>query len=239
MSDHSRDRSSFSDRLNVFLSHHRTTLLVLSVIVIVGIVATVVIAQLSNNRAERGALAAEQIEELWGEWQASRPSSEEEEISPETAALEESLRAAIAGTIEELPRRYGALRGRFVLGELEWELGNFDAARGAFLAVAEEHPDSHLAAIALFSAAAAAENAGDPDAATTIYGRIVAGEGDPNAEVAHALFNLGRIAEAQGDADLALDYYNRLIDEHGGSTWTNLGRNRIIWLTSRGVGSGE
>ena len=78
---------------------------------------------------------------------------------------------------------------------------------------------------------------GDTEAARELYGRIVSLEDTANLERPHALFNLGRLAEAAEETDLALEYYNQLIDEHPDSNWTNLGRNRIIWLTSQGVGS--
>jgi tetratricopeptide (TPR) repeat protein len=231
MSDKSPRQETLSERLNAFFSRYRLGLIVTASVLLIGIVAAVIVFQIADARAERMLEATEALQRLEADYAALA----EEEESADLQATEEELRAAIADLIDEYPRDYGALRARFVLGGLEWQLENWNAAYEAFLAVAEEHRPNYLTATALFSAAAAAENMGDVDRARELYGRVADGDLTPNTERAHALFNLGRLAEADGDATLALEYYNRLVDDHTGSNWTSLGRNRIIWLTSQGT----
>lgn len=228
---------SFADTLNAFLHNHRRLLLILGAAIVVLIIAAVAASQILSARADASVAAAERIQERWQAYQdADRAAGDEEAQSAPTEA-EADLRAAIDEAISDFPNGYAALRARYTLGQLEWQLENWEAALEAFVGIADEHRTSYLTAPALLNAAAAAENLGNTDRARELYGRLVDGDISPNAEIAHALFNLGRLAEEAGDRDLALEYYNRLVDEHGGSNWTNLGRNRIIWLQSQGAGA--
>jgi tetratricopeptide (TPR) repeat protein len=230
MSDKSPRQEPLSERLNAFFSRYRIGLIVTATVLLIGIVAAVIVFQVADARAERMLVATEAMQRIEADYAALS-----DEDSAERQAIEEELRTAITELIAEYPRDYGALRARFVLGSLEWQLENWSEAYDAFLAVAEEHRPNYLTAPALFSAAAAAENMGENDRARELYGRVADGDLTPNSERAHALFNLGRLAEAGDDTTLALEYYNRLVDEHAGSNWTSLGRNRIIWLTSQGT----
>jgi outer membrane protein assembly factor BamD (BamD/ComL family) len=49
------------------------------------------------------------------------------------------------------------------------------------------------------------------------------------------LFTQGRLNEELENHEVAADAYNRLVDEHPQSSWTNLARNRIIALKTRGL----
>jgi tetratricopeptide (TPR) repeat protein len=244
MSDHGSEKRTLAETLNNTLTRHRTGLLIGSAVLIVGIIAAVAIAQWMNVRTERSTAAAEEIENLWEDWQAASPNeangtetSDGEPASEEQLRIEERLRAAITSAREDYGNSYGGLRAGFVLGLLEWETGNFADAGAAFRDLADTHAGTYVEPIALANAAAAAEETGDTDAARELYGRIVTLEDTANLERAHAVFSLGRLAESAEEYQLALEYYNQLLDEHPDSNWTNLGRNRIIWLTSQGVAS--
>ncbi|MFA7566657.1 MAG: tetratricopeptide repeat protein [Alkalispirochaeta sp.] len=214
---------STTERLQTFLGSNRKLLTIISIVIIGGIVASVGISQWLDAQAERSAEAAEEIQELW---ESYRDESTDE--------AEATLRSAITEAVENHPRRYASLRALFVLGELEFSLGNYEASLESYEKLAALHGRSYIEPTALAAAAAAAEETGDIELARELHGRVVEIQDVPNLERPHSLFSLGRLAETQGDVDLALEYYNRLVDEHGSSSWTNLGRNRIIWLTSRG-----
>jgi tetratricopeptide (TPR) repeat protein len=237
MSDRQTEKVPFSHRLNSFFSRFRAGILVTGIVLVAGIIVAVVISQYIENRSNQAALAAERIVNRWNEWQGA---ADETDIDEATLSdTEEELRGLISTTIDRFPRSYGALRARFVRAELEWALENWAAAHDAFLAVVDEHPNSHLTAAALFSAAAASENMQQLEVAEVLYQRIVDGEGSPSVHVPRAVFSLGRIAERRGEFDQAIELYNRLLDEHDGSEWTNLGRDRIILLSSRGTDRNE
>jgi len=231
---HPHSSSSPAEKIGAFLSGHRIPLIVLAVIIFVGIFASIGISQYLNVRVERSAVAAEEIQELWDDWSASRAAGDDTDDDTGDAD-DTALREAIAAAREQFSGHYAEFRGLYILGQLEWELGNFEAAGEAFLELADTYDDTYIAPVALANAAAAAEETGDIDRARELFGRVTRLEGVANLERSHALFNLGRLAEVQEEYGLAVDYYNQLLDEHGDSNWTNLGRNRIIWLTSQGV----
>lgn len=227
MSDHTTKQApSRTERIQTFLSTHKFGLSVISVVLIAGIVVSVGISQWLNVQSERSAEAAEQIQDLWDEYQ-----------DEDTEEAEAQLRQAIDAALEAHPRRYASLQALLVLGQLEYEGENYEAALAAFQQLADNHSGTYIEPTALAGAAAAAEETENTSLARDFYGRIVEIDGVPNLERPRALFNLGRLAETDGDAPLALEYYDRLVEEHSSSNWTNLGRNRIIWLTSRGSAS--
>ena len=243
MSDHTHETRHIPEKLNAFFSTYRIALIVIAVVVIVVIVASVLLAQWFNQRNARSDRAAEEIEALWEEWTAEQPLPTEEarsELSDEAKEIESQLRSMIATIRNSYGGTYGAVRARLILGLLEWDLQNYDTARRVFEDLAADQDGTYLRPIALANAAASAEEAGDIEGAQTLYTQVVELQNVPNSERAHALFSLGRLAEATEDHPAALESYNRLLDEHGDSNWTNLGRNRIIWLVSQGVvGAGD
>jgi tetratricopeptide (TPR) repeat protein len=233
MSDTTTETRSISHRIGAFLTRYRTVLLVVSIVIVGGIILAVGVYQLLERRAENAARSAELLEERWDEWRAL----------PEEERAESPIVSDIRDTVAEIgaqyERSYGDLRARSILASLEWQLERYEEARSAYLSIADEFPRSHLAAISLAGAAAASENLGEIDRAREYLERIASGEGAPSSEMPRALFNLGRLAETDGDYDTALEYYNRLVDEYGGGSWTNLGRDRIIWLASQGLGTDD
>ncbi len=227
MSDHTTEKApSRTERIQAFLVTYKVALSVIGGVLIAGIIASVGISQWLNAQAEHSAEVAENIQILWNDFQ-------DESTDDAEAVLRETIETAL----ETHPRRYASLRALLVLGRLEYQKENFEASAEAFQKLANAHSGTYIEPTALAGAAAAAEEAGDLSLARNSYGRIVEIEGVPNLERPRALFNLGRLAEMEGDFALAVEYYDRLVEEHGSSNWTNLGRNRIIWLTSREAAS--
>lgn len=229
MKTHESTKEDFPTRIASFLSGHRTVLMIVGAILIVGIFGAVGAYQIVENRADRAARDAELLLQDWEAWQGAADDSDER------SGLEESIRNRAASLQEDHQRSYGALRSWHVLASLEWQLGNYSDSRQAFEALASRFPESHLAPIALAGAAAAAEEAGDISGARELLLQLADGTAVPSAERRRALFNLGRLAEESGELPEALGFYNRLVDEFPSDNWTNLGRNRIIALTVQGV----
>lgn len=233
MNDTTEGKQSLSHRVGEFLHRYRMALLVSSVVLVGGIIVAVAVYQYLDNRAERAARAVELVQERYEEYEAL---SDEEK--PESS-LPEEIRGEIAAIRDRYRGSYGDLRSRHILASLEWELENYGDARDLYLSIVDDFPRSHLVGVSLAAAAAASEIEGDVDTARELLLRLADGEGLPNAEQARALFNLGRLAESSEDWRSAHDFYRRLVDEHGQSSWTNLGRDRIIWLTSQGLAGEE
>ena len=222
-------KPDFSERLTEFLGKNRTIIAVLSVVVVVGIIATLAVFQIQENRAEAAARAIELVEDEFERWSGLAP----DDSARETSA--EAIRQQVASVQSDYPRSYGELRSWHILALLEWELERYAESAAAFLMIPERFPESHLVAIALSGAASATEMAGNTGHAQELLERIVAGEGGPTVERGRALFNLGRLAEAEGNATRALQHYRELEEQFPRGNWTNLARNRIIQLTIDGV----
>lgn len=229
MNDKTEGKQSLSHRLGAFLHRYRTVLLVSSVVLVGGIIVAVAVYQYLDNRAERAARAVELVQQRYDEFKALSDEEKAESVIPE------EIRNEISAVRDRYRGSYGDLRSRHILASLEWELGNYTEAQEHYLSIVDDFPGSHLVGVSLAAAAAAAEMQGDVETAEALLLRLADGEGDPNSEQSRALFNLGRLAEGSEDWPRAYDYYNRLVDEHGQSSWTNLGRDRIIWLTSQGL----
>ena len=222
-------KPDFSQRLTEFLGRNRTFIAVLSVVVVVGIVATLAIFQIQENRDEAATRAIELVDENFQRWQELAPDDGERET------LAEEIRQGVAAVRSDYPGSYGELRGLHILALLEWGLERYSDSTAAFMTIPERFPESHLVAIALSGAASAAELSGDVSQAQDFLERIVAGEGGPSVEQGRALFNLGRLAEQQGNPAGALQHYRDLEERFPRGSWTNLARNRIIRLTIEGV----
>lgn len=221
-----------SDRMNwiAVATRLRTPLIVSSIALIGAIIASVAVFQIIESRNETATRAIEQLEDEVQELLF--------EVASEDLATSEQfveLNGQITSALEDYAGTYAEQRGLWLLAALNYEAGSYDDARERYTQLADRFPDSYLVAPALASAAAAAEVAGDFAGAAQLLQRLADGEGAPSANQPQALFNLGRIAEQQGTPIVALNHYNRLIDEHPGSNWTNLGRNRILWLTTQGA----
>lgn len=208
----------------------RTPLIVSSIAIIGAIIASVAVFQIIESRNETATRAIEQLEDEVQEL-LFELAAEDLATSEQFAELSEQ----ITGVLEDYAGTYAEQRGLWLAAALNYEAGNYDDAQMSYTQLAERFPDSYLVAPALASAAAAAEVAGDLEGAAQLLQRLADGEGAPSANQPQALFNLGRIAEQQGTPVVALGHYNRLVDEHPGSNWTNLGRNRILWLTTQGA----
>jgi tetratricopeptide (TPR) repeat protein len=222
-----RDRkAAISEAVSNFLTRFRVPILIVLGALVVLVVALFVYFEIRDNRAAAAAEALASLEEVYGSWEEAEDSARVE-IEEELIADAEALISSYAGT-------YAAARARFLRAELHWQKEEWTAASNWYTQVADEHPTSHLAPIALFNAASSHEEAGGVPAAVEVLNRVVE-EYPEAAEVPRALFSLGRLHEQDEAYEEAADRYRQLVDEHGASNWTNLARNRIIFLTSAGL----
>jgi tetratricopeptide (TPR) repeat protein len=220
----------FIDLLSNFLSRHRTTLVVVLIVIAVAVVALFVALEIRSARIDRSMLAVDELQDQYAEWVALT----EDERTAELDGLLEQAR----GLDESYSRLYAAQRALFVQGRALSLVGRHDEASEKFVEIADRFPESYLAPISLTLAAVALENDGNPEAALPLLERIVETYDETSAEVPRALFSMGRINESLDNIVEALVSYNRLIDDFPGSSWTNLARNRIITLSVEGrIGS--
>ncbi|MFP4483522.1 MAG: tetratricopeptide repeat protein [Spirochaetaceae bacterium] len=224
-----RDRkAAISNAVSNFIARYRIPMIVLLVAVVVIAVGLFVYFEIRDNRAAAAAEELASVEEVFTEWRDAEENGKDE------------LEGVLLEDIEELVSTYGGTyagaRGRFLRGEIHWHKEEWTEAAEWYTAVADNNPDSHLATIALYNAAAAHESAGEVPAAVESLTRLVEEYGDEDAaEIPRALFSLGRLQEGQESYEEAAARYRELIENHGASNWTNLAHDRIIFLTSAGL----
>ena len=213
---------NFKTVLATFLANNRVPFMVIAAIVVVLVIGVGIYTYLHQNRVEQSAAAAEQMQSLFSDWQ----SAEDEQKGD----LAEEITATGEEMIDKFSGMYAAARAHMVLGRLAYTREEYTAAIEHFTALADSQPKSYLAPVALMHAAVAHESAGEYENAIAAYQRVRENYSTTFPEVAHALFSIGRLYEELEDRDAALQAYNEVVDDFSSSNWTNLARDRIIYL---------
>ena len=216
------DDKNFKTVLATFLSNNWRALLVIAVIIVVLVIGGGIYTLVHQNRVEKSAVAAEQVQTLYADWQAAE-GEEKDEIAEELVSSGE-------GAIENFSGMYAAARSHLVLGRLAYDQENFATALEHFNALVDSQPKSYLAPISLMHAATAHEETEEYENAIAAYQRLRENYSDTFPEVPHALFSIGRLYEEIDNKDAAMQAYNEVIDDFSSSNWTNLARDRIIYL---------
>lgn len=224
-----RDRkAAISNAVSNFITRYRIPIIGLLVAILVIVVGLFAYFEIRDNRAAAAAEELASVEETFTEWQNAEENGKDE--------LEEALIQDIEDLVSRYGNTYAGARGRFLRGEVHWLNEEWTQAAEWYTAVADENPRSHLSSIALYNAAAAHESAGGAPAAVETLTRLVESYSESGAaEIPRALFSLGRLKEGQESYGEAAGHYRELIQDYGGSNWTNLARDRIIFLTSEGL----
>ncbi|GAB6391155.1 MAG: tetratricopeptide repeat protein [Treponematales bacterium] len=217
-----KQEGSVPERLNEFIRSHRGGLavgLVAVLVLIAGFVVGLFVRDTMNSRA----LAA--VAEYNRRYEELRLNLGDDAKAGEIEAFLDEL-AAFAGKRSG----FAAARAHIIAAGIHSERENWDGAEQAWAAAALAVKDSYLAPLAFFNAAAAAEEAGNLDAAVTHYRECLAKSGKFPSP-ARAQFALGRIEEARDRKDAAIEAYRTLVskwpDDH---VWTNLAQSRLIIL---------
>ena len=174
---------------------------------IIGLMAAVMVTVLimdniQENRRGRSAMLAEDIQELFVEWEQLDAEDRDDETI--TALIEEAL--------TEYPGDFAAQRALFTRG------------------LADRRPKSYLAPVSLFNAGSALEEAGDVEAAKAAWTRLVDQYAEISPDAPEALFNLGRLAESEGDMEAAFKRYREIGSRFPRSRWKDLAKSRILKL---------
>lgn len=183
-------------------------------------------SEVAKKRTVDSTVLAEGAQVLFDSWGS-------EQDAAKKAALEKDLADQLDRLIERYPNRYGGQRGLFLRADLRFKNKAWDDARKDYEELARRFPASYLAGISLFNAGVAAEENGDTDAAQKLYMRVVEKYAE-SAASPRALFDAARLDELKGAWEDARAKYERLDSDFPLSTWTKLGKNRIIALKVEG-----
>ncbi len=183
-------------------------------------------SEVGKKRTVDSTLIAESAQDLFDTWGS-------EQDATKKAAIEKDLSDRLDRLIARYPRTYGGQRGLFLRANLRLKNKAWDDARKDYEELARRFPASYLAAISLFNAGTCAEENGDAEAAQGLYMRVVEKYRDSGA-TPRALFNAARLDEQKGAWEEARKKYEQLDSDYALSTWTKLGKNRIIALKVEG-----
>ena len=192
------------------------------VIVLIGAVMAVVLimGNLQENRRNKSAMLAEDIQELFVEWeQADDEDRDDTEI---TGLIEQAL--------SEYPRDFAAQRALFTRALMALENEEWESAADDFQELADRRPGSYLAPVSLFNAGSALEEAGRVEDAEAAWRRLAEQYAETSPDVPEALFNLGRLSEARGDIEGAFEHYREIGSRFPRSRWKDLAKSRILKL---------
>ena len=183
-------------------------------------------SEVGKKRTIDSTLLVESAQVLFTTWGS-------EQDAAKKSALEKDLSDQLDGLIARYPRKYGGQRGLFLRADLGFKNKAWDEARKDYEELARRFPASYLAAVSLFNAGVSAEEKGDAEAALGLYMRVVEKYPDSGASP-RALFDAARLDEQKGAWEDARKKYERLDSDYALSTWTKLGKNRIIALKVEG-----
>lgn len=217
-------KKTLKEKISLLLQKHRLILLsILGAVVAILIVMAIVVTS-ANSRLEKGILRMEALQETYEtEWIAA-------EDDDAKAAAAEKVNAEIEVLISEYKSSFPGQKALFIKGDMASRQEAWADAVSAYGSLADGHPESYLAPVALMHAAIASEEAGDLEGALAFFERVTVDYPENLEEVYRALFNIGRIQEGQGEKELALDSYNRLLDMGASNAWSSLAQTRVIAL---------
>lgn len=222
-------KTRIADAISNLLSRHWKTIVFTFTGVVIVIIGIFAYFQIQENRANEAARMAEELQRDYEAWQNAE--------GEEQSTLEEAIQDSIDELVDRYSGTYAASRALMIRAEIDWEQEEWPEAAETYARVANEYPDSHVAPVALLNAAAAEESAGSTETALGHVDTLIEryADGEPTPEIARAFLARGRLNEELQNYELASDAYNRLVEEHPESSWTNLARNRIIALKTRGL----
>jgi len=216
-------KERFLNSLSNFIQTNKVILIILVSAIAAFLIAFAVISEVNKSIIEKSTTLAEQVQQDYSDWISETEESKKNE-------LESSILEQIDEILEKYSRRYAGQRVLFVRGNVFFEKEEWEQSANDFLTVAGDFPESYLAPISMVNAATAYEEAGMIDKAIEVYNNYIDKYEEFTYDIPRALFTLGRLYELKDDVESAKDTYNKLIDNFPSSGWTNLVRNRIIYL---------
>ena len=187
------------------------------------IALVLILGYMNQKKTSESAMLAEDIQSAYTEWIQQAPENRDDT----------ELNKKISEALESYPKLFAAQRAYFTMGLMALENEDWDKASEAFIILADNWPESYLASVSLFNAAAAREEAGEIEEAMVLFQRIIDDYSEVSPDAPEALFNLGRLEETRGNTSDALAYYKDVNSRFPESRWTDLSKSRILVLESR------
>jgi tetratricopeptide (TPR) repeat protein len=221
-----RENVNINEAVNNFIQKNRKAIFVS--IGLIALAAAVFITALGVRDGVRKKAIA-RMEELNRRYEALRFDINEESKEAELAELLFDLQA-----FAEKSSGYAGGRAWSIIGGIHADRKEWSGAEEAYTSAAKAAAKTHLAPVAYFNAAAAAEEQGNFAAAAELYTQAVA-QSSVFPAASRAQFAVGRMREALENREAALEAYRGVVAGWPSDTvWTNLAWSRIIFLESGG-----
>jgi TolA-binding protein len=213
----------FSERLGIFIQKNKTVLLTVIVASFVAIIGTGVALSVVQASGKKAASMVEALAEQYEELRAEADAGKNEE---KIASLLENLKKAGA------MKGYTAARALSIAASVYADKKDWSEAEKNWLSAAAAAPESNLAPVSIYNAAAAAEERGDNKTALELYARCADQYKETFPLAPRALFAIGRINEEMKDFTAADAAYKKIVDQWPNDGWTKLAQSRILKIAA-------
>jgi tetratricopeptide (TPR) repeat protein len=216
------EKITLSEGINSFIQKNRKGILVgfgAIVVVLAGFIGGLAIKDAVQNKA------ISRVEEFNSRYEELRW-----DIGEGTKAVEVDALLDDVSTFAKKTSGYAGGRAWAIIAGIRGDKKEWSEAEQAWSSAAKAASNTYLAPVALFNAAAAAEEQGNTERAIDLYTSCLA-RADLFPSAPRAQFSIGRLRESQSNRDAALEAYRTLVSKWPGEPiWTNLAQNRIIAL---------
>lgn len=217
-------KKTVSEKISAWLVKYRFVLLgIIGAIILCAVVIGVIIAVDENNR-KNGFAVLDKVETEYVSMLSDSSLSDEEKAEKEATFRADVSKLTGKGAVGS--------RAYSLLADIDFNAGNYEAAKEEWLASSTANPKAYTAPLALYNVAICCEELGDVDGAVANLLKSVEADGFPLKS--RALFNAGRLEESRGNWAQAAEYYNRVNDEFSGDTWADFAKTRVLTLETEG-----
>ncbi len=214
-------------RIATFVQANRFVFLIAIATIFVLLVAFIIFSEVRSSRVQKSTTLVEQAQTDYNTWSTASDAKKKD--------IEAKLLGELDTIVKRYPHLYAAQRAIFIRASVYYDKKEWKLSAENYSRLAASFPKSYLATISLVDAGAAYEQAGDNTSAEKEYKKLVDNYGTGSPEKPLALFSLGRLAEAKKDYAAAKTQYDKLVSDFPSSSWTNLARDRIIYLQTEGL----
>jgi tetratricopeptide (TPR) repeat protein len=223
-----KNKVKIGDRLEAFIQKNRIPMLVTLAVLVVVLAAYGIVSQITVSVQNKANALIESVEDSYTSLKAATDEAQKTTIGQDLVKSAEQV-------IAKYPKNVVSQRARSILGDYWFEKKDFAKAVENYQAAGEKYGKNYLSAVSLFNAAVSAEEKGDTAASLALYEKIVADFGTSTPLIPHALFSIGRIYEVQKNYVKASAAYAKLDEQFPGESWTNMAKDRIIYLTAQNL----
>jgi len=216
------ENDNIGEKINDFIKTHRKAIFItigILLFLFIGLIAFLSISDTLNKKANAA------IDELYGRYDELSLNSDEDFYAEDLENLLADLK-----TFAEKNKGFAGTKAWSMVGQIYSGRKDWSLAQDAWLSAAKIGNDTYLAPIALFNAAAAAEEQGNLEQAIDLLKQCVAHKFEFPA-APRAQFSIGRLYETIGDSTAAVEAYRDvLIKWPEMPIWQNLAKSRLAFL---------